>query len=148
MRLPTDYLSENKRSTVRFIIVGNLGTLLQYGLYFSFLKLLDLFMLDSPIYTTLAFGLAFGLEMMCNYFCTCYYTFSSKPSWVNAMGFFGARVPNYLIQNGLLWVCMWAGMSEEWSGIWAIVVAGVVNYFLLKVLFRHTNQEQNENISC
>lgn len=136
MRLLTDRLHGKKRSSVRFLIVGGVGTAMQYGLYVVFVRILELLGLTTHFWVTIAFGLSFGIEMCFNYLATCYYTFSSRPSWGNALGFFGARVPNYLIQNGLLWLFLWVGMSERWSGLWAIFFAGLVNYILLNFIFK------------
>lgn len=136
MKLLTDYLPEKSRSAVRFVIIGALGSCLQYGLYRAFLWAFEMMYGETPILTTIAFGLGFGLEMVVNYVVTCYYTFASRPSWKNAFGFFGARVPNYLIQNGLLWLLMWMGMSNDVAGIWAIIVAGIVNYVILTFVYK------------
>lgn len=92
--------------------------------------------------TTVAFGLGFGIEMSINYVVTCYYTFGSKPTWKNCGGFFGARIPNYLIQNGSLWLFLWMGLSDETAGIWAILIAGVVNYFMLTFVYKNNEEEK------
>lgn len=136
MKLLTDYLPEKSRSAVRFVIIGALGTAVQYMLYTAFLALFDKLWGDRVGLTTIAFGLGFGIEMVLNYLVTCFYTFGSRPSWKNCLGFFGARVPNYLIQNGLLWLLLWMGMSDKGAGIWAILVAGVVNYFILTFVYK------------
>lgn len=151
MKLLTDFLPEKTRSAARFVVVGALGTLVQYGLYCAFLELFNVLWGETVGLTTVAFGLGFCLEMMLNYLMTCFYTFGSKPSWKNCLGFFGARVPNYLIQNGLLWALLWCdsnglfAMTEKIAGIWAIIVAGVVNYFMLTFVYKK-KENDDENL--
>lgn len=154
MRLLTSRLKETSRSAIRFTIVGLAGTILQYALYDG---LLWLFSRDGNVnnwLTNLAFAIAFIVEMTVNYFFTTYYTFRSRPSWKNASGFAASRVVNFLIQMGLLNLFLWilshwenAIDTDRWAGLTAILAAGVVNYFLLRVIYRkkkeiRTQQEE------
>jgi putative flippase GtrA len=130
-RLPSKY-----PSVVRFVCVGIFGTLLQYGIYYAFLEVFRRTLPDSKTMASVAFSLGFYIEMIVNYFLTNYYTFHTHPSWKNAGGFIFSRAVNYVLQlvflNGLL-LCT---LSEEWSGMVAIVLAGIINYFLLRRIFR------------
>lgn len=135
MKLPTSRLSEAKRTTIRFVIVGTTGTVLQYALYYAFLSLVDLIWPEAGLANT-CFTLAYVLEVITNYFFTSYYTFSTKPNWKNAGGFATGRLMNYLLQIFLLNACLFMAMSEKTAGMVAIVIAGVVNYFVMKFFFR------------
>ena len=135
-RLPMKY-----RSAVRFMFVGTLGTGLQYGI--SYL-LLDIFQRHWPevgILTSVAFTAGFMIEMVCNYFLTNFYTFRTRPSWKNAGGFLLGRVLNYVIQLSLLNALVWLHMGEEWAGIVAIMLAGVINYFVLRPFYKDKKRE-------
>lgn len=134
MKLPTSRLSEAKRSTIRFVIVGLSGTVLQYALYYVFLELTGRLWPEVE-QANACFTLAYVLEVITNYFLTSYYTFSTRPSWKNAGGFLTGRVFNYVLQIGLLNACIWMAMSEKTAGMVAIVIAGVVNYFVMKFFF-------------
>jgi putative flippase GtrA len=130
-RLPMKY-----RSAVRFVFVGTFGTGVQYGIYYL---LLDIFQRQWPevgILTSVAFTAGFLIEMVCNYFLTNFYTFKTRPSWKNAGGFLLGRVLNYVIQLLLLNALVWLHMGEEWAGIMAIMLAGVINYFVLLPFYK------------
>lgn len=129
MRLLTDKIKEPARSAIRFTIVGVSGTGIQYGWYYL--------LLFTPLPVGVSFTLAFILEMISNYILTSYYTFASKPSWKNAGGFLVGRGVNYLVQMAFLWLSLHLlGMSEKVGGIVAIVLAGVVNYFVTRLFFK------------
>ncbi len=129
------------RSAVRFVLVGVLGTGLQYGIYYL---LLGIFRSQFPgvgILTSVAFTVGFVMEMVCNYFMTSFYTFRVAPSLKNIGGFLMGRALNYVIQLLFLYVMIWLHMSEEWAGIVAIMLAGVINYFVLLPFFRANKKE-------
>ena len=135
-RLPMKY-----RSAVRFVFVGTLGTGVQYGIYYL---LLDFFQRQWPevgVLTSLAFTIGFVMEMICNYFLTSFYTFRIRPNWKNAGGFLFGRAINYVIQLLLLNLLIWLHMSEEWAGIAAIALAGVINYFILLPFYKDKKRE-------
>ena len=138
-RLPLKY-----RSAVRFVLVGAFGTGLQYGIYYL---LLDVFQRQWPevaILTSLAFTIGFVMEMICNYFLTSFYTFKVRPTWKNAGGFLFGRAINYVIQLLLLNLLIWLHLSEEWSGIVAIALAGVINYFILLPFYSDKKKKENK----
>lgn len=135
-RLPAKY-----RYVVRFICVGLFGTLLQYGLYYLFLEIFRRTLPDSNTMASVAFSIGFYIEMIVNYFLTNYYTFHTHPSWKNAGGFVFGRIINYVVQMLLLNALLWFSMSEEWAGIVAIMLAGVLNYFVLLPFFRAKKKE-------
>ena len=152
MRLLTSRLNDTARSAVRFTIVGLIGTLVQYALYDALLWLFDRWMGGVNNWlTNLAFVTAFFIEMTANYFFTTYYTFRSRPSWKNVSGFAGSRVVNFLIQMGLLNLLLlilrhWEDAidTDRWAGLAAILIAGVVNYFLLRLIFRKKKEIQTQ----
>ena len=92
-RLPMKY-----RSAARFVLVGALGTGVQYGIYYLLLMVFQRQWPDVGILTSVAFTVGFVVEMVCNYFLTSYYTFRVKPSLKNIGGFLIGRALNYVIQ--------------------------------------------------
>ena len=136
-RLPAKY-----RSAVRFVCVGAFGTALQYGIYYLFLSLFERFYPDMRVKVTLAFTLGFGIEMISNYLLTSFYTFRTRPNIKNAGGFLFGRLVNYFIQIGFLHILIYIGLSEEWSGIVAIVLAGIINYFVLVPFYSKKKSEK------
>lgn len=131
------------RSAVRFVLVGTIGTGLQYGIYYVLLDVFQRYWPDVVILTSVAFTAGFVIEMVCNYFLTSFYTFKKTPSWKSAGGFLLGRALNYGIQMMLLHVLIWLHMGEEWSGIVAIALAGVINYFVLRPFFKDKKRESS-----
>lgn len=129
-------MSNKYRSAVRFVCVGVLGTLLQYGIYYLFLDIFRESNADSQTMTSVAFSIGFLVEMVVNYLLTNYYTFHTHPSWKNAGGFLVGRAINYGVQILFLNILIWLSMSEEIVGIVAIILAGIINYFMLVPFFR------------
>lgn len=137
MRLPSSFLSERPRQIVRFTVVGVSGTLIQYGLYYACLRLME-WLLGAPlseVLVTAAFTVGFCLEMITNYILSNYYIFGTRPNIANAGGFLAARGFNYLVQIAFLQLFLFVHMSQENAGIVAIVVAGVINYFVMHFVF-------------
>lgn len=135
-RLPIKY-----RSAVRFVLVGALGTGVQYGIYYALLMIFQQHWPEVNILTSIAFTVGFVIEMVLNYLLTSFYTFKKKPSWKNAGGFLLGRALNYGIQLLFLNVMIWLQMSEEWAGIVAIMLAGVINYFVLRPFYKDKKNE-------
>jgi len=136
MRLPSSNLPDNVRHPVRFTVVGSTGTAIQYAIYWGFLLLFNRLWGESQLLTTTAFTLGFMIEMITNYFLTTYYTFSAKPSLKNVGGFLTGRAFNYFVQIGSLNALIWLGMGDKAAGAVAIVFAGVVNFFVVRIFFK------------
>ncbi|MBQ9144134.1 MAG: GtrA family protein, partial [Paludibacteraceae bacterium] len=94
------------------------------------------------ILNSFAFTAVFIIEMICNYFITSFYTFKMRPSWKNAGGFLFGRAINYVLQLMLLNLLIWLHLSEEYSGILAIMLAGVINYFVLLPFYKDKKREK------
>lgn len=131
-RLPLKY-----RSAVRFVCVGALGTILQYGIFYLLLDLFQSRWPEQSILTSVAFSVGFVIEMVCNYFLTSFYTFRVSPSLKNAGGFLFGRAINYVIQLFFLNILILLYVSEEWAGIIAITLAGVINYFIILPFYKN-----------
>lgn len=139
MKLLTSHLVGTKRSAVRFTIVGTVGTILQYAIYHGFLCLFEACYPGKEL-TTLAFVLGFLLEMVYNYILTSYYTFEQKPDVKNLLFFLGGRGVNFAVQMVLLRLLLRCVVSKSLAGAGAILLAGVVNYLVLKPLFERNRR--------
>lgn len=135
-RLPIKY-----RSAVRFVLVGAIGTGLQYGIYYLLLGVFQTKWPEVALLTSIAFTAGYVIEMVMNYFLTSFYTFKKTPSWKNAGGFILGRTLNYGIQLLFLNVMIWLHLSEEWAGIVAIMLAGVINYFVIRPFYKDKKNE-------
>lgn len=142
MKTLTGHLPMKYRSAARFVLVGALGTGVQYGIYYLLLMVFNRHWPDMGILTSVAFTAGFVVEMVCNYFLTSYYTFRVKPSLKNIGGFLFGRALNYVIQLLFLHTMIWLHISAEWAGIIAIMLAGVINYFVLLPFFRQQKKEK------
>ena len=143
MKIQTGRLPLKYRSAARFVLVGALGTGLQYGIYYLLLGVFQQHWPEVMILTSLAFTIGFVMEMICNYFLTSFYTFRVRPNWKNAGGFLVGRALNYVIQLILLNCLIWLHMSEEWAGIAAIALAGVINYFVLLPFYKDNKKHDS-----
>lgn len=143
MKTLTRHLPEKYRSAVRFVCVGAFGTALQYGIYYGFLSLFDHYCPDLGIRVSLAFTIGFVVEMISNYLLTSFYTFGTHPNLKNAGGFLLGRGVNYVLQLTFLHILIGWTVTEELSGIIAIVLAGVINYFIL-VPFYHKRKGKSK----
>ena len=143
MKTLTGYLPKKYRSAVRFVLVGALGTGLQYGIYYLLLGLFQQHWPEMMILTSLAFTIGFVIEMIYNYLLTSFYTFRVRPTWKNAGGFLVGRALNYVIQLLLLNCLIWLHISEEWAGIAAIALAGVINYFVLLPFYKDNKRNDS-----
>jgi putative flippase GtrA len=141
MKTLTGRLPKKYRSAVRFVLVGALGTGVQYGIYYLLLGIFQVRWPELAILTSVAFTAGFVIEMIINYLMTSFYTFRVRPNWKNASGFLLGRTLNYFIQMLLLHVLIWLEMSEQWAGIAAIALAGVINYFVLRPFYKEKKRE-------
>ena len=145
MKTLTGLLPKKYRSAVRFVLVGAIGTGVQYGIYYILLGVFQYKWPDVGVLTSLAFTIGFVVEMVLNYFMTSFYTFRVRPSLKNAGGFIIGRTLNYFIQIGLLNILIWLHMSEEWAGLTAIALAGIINYFVLLPFYKDKKRDSHKD---
>jgi putative flippase GtrA len=145
MKTLTGLLPKKYRSAVRFVLVGAIGTGVQYGIYYILLGVFQYKWPEVVVLTSLAFTIGFVVEMVLNYFMTSFYTFRVRPSLKNAGGFIIGRTLNYFIQIGLLNILIWLHMSEEWAGLTAIALAGVINYFVLLPFYKDKKRDSHKD---
>ena len=101
-------LDETKRQqmgeVLRFVIVGIIATLLQYGIYSA----LILFIPDTAsaaqiqLYSTVAMSIGYAISFVFNFLASTHYTFKVKANARRGAGFVLSHVINYLLQIGTL----------------------------------------------
>ena len=84
MKTLTGLLPLKYRSAVRFVLVGALGTGLQYGIYYVLLGIFQTKWAEDTWLTSVAFTVGFVIEMVYNYLMTSFYTFRVRPTLKNA----------------------------------------------------------------
>ena len=104
MKTLTGLIPKKYRSAVRFVLVGALGTGLQYGIYYLLLGIFQAKWAEDTWLTSVAFTVGFVIEMVYNYLMTSFYTFRVRPTLKNAGGFLLGRTANYFIQLLLVYI--------------------------------------------
>jgi len=140
---PSDRLPEKIKMTLRFMLIGAIGSLVQTG----FFLLLMLPMGNPAEYTLwwyIAFAGGFILEMFPNYFMMCCYTFRAAPNKTNASGFVLARAINLVLQMVVLplskqWLM---GLSDAWISFIVIFVAGIANFVIQYIFFNKKKKKK------
>ena len=120
---------------IRFASVGAICTALHYAIYYVLQK----FVSPTPAYTA-----GYALSFICNYFLTTFFTFKSKTSAGNALGFAGCHAVNYLISIGLLNLFIYLGIDKLIAPILVLAIAIPVNFILLRTLFVTLNRKKGK----
>ena len=120
-------LDEDKRKKlgeiIRFVVVGALATILQYGIYLILVR-----WLNESISMTVGYALSF----IFNFFATTYFTFKVKANAKRGAGFIVAHVVNYLLQMLTLNLFIHLGVSKELAPIPMFCVCVPVNFILVR----------------
>lgn len=113
---------------IRFCIVGTVAAGIHYGIYYVLLRV--------GAGHNLAYATGYILAFICNFIATSYFTFRSSPSWGRFVGFAGSHAVNFLLHMVLLNVFLWIGMHELIAPIAVMLVAMLVQYAILNLVFR------------
>ena len=111
----------------RFGIVGGLATLVHYGVYL---------LLQLWIWTWLAYTLGYALSFVMNYMLTNYFTFKTKPTVQNGVGFIISHAVNYGLHLGLLELFLWLDISKAWAPIPVYCLVIPINFLLVRFVFK------------
>lgn len=113
---------------IRFCIVGTVAAGIHYGIYYVLLRV--------GAGHNLAYATGYIISFVCNFIATSYFTFRSSPSWGRFAGFAGSHAVNFLLHMTLLNVFLWIGMHELIAPIAVMLVAMLVQYAILNLVFR------------
>lgn len=113
---------------MRFVVVGALATVIHYGIYLALLGR----MADGVAYTA-----GYVISFVFNYLLSSRYTFRSRTSVRNGVGFCAAHTVNYLIHISLFHLWIWIGVPEWLVPVPVYAIAIPVNFLLVRLVFRH-----------
>lgn len=140
----TNRLPQKYRQMVRFVIAGSVGATIQYCLYRGGLAIAEHYWPTIHI-ASLVYALAYMLEACNNYIMTAFYTFSSRPNLRNFWGFVTSRITDFLTQMLIIQSLLLASVEERLAGILTIVLAGCINFFVVRFFFKDRNHpRQNQ----
>ena len=145
MKLPTSYLPDKPRSSVRFMVVGFTGSILQTWFFMAALWALGQPEKGLTLYY-MAFAIGFILEMIPNYLMSNYYTFGTRPNKKNAGGFLLSRAINIVVQFCLLplMLKLLPTWRDDYISLLVIFIGGVINYFICLIFFKKKEENKDE----
>lgn len=121
-KLPTKWIE-----AVRFCLVGGIATIVHYGFYL---------LLNLWIWTWLAYTIGYALSFVMNYALTNYFTFKTKPSVKNGIGFALSHCVNYGLHIGLLELFLWLGVVDWLAPIPVYCIVIPINFLLVRFVFK------------
>lgn len=123
-------LSEIKHrfgESLRFVIVGVIATLIQYGVYYALLDLTE---------ASNALTVGYVVSLVCNYILTTKFTFNVKRSKRNATGFVVCHVINWILQLVTLNIFIFVRVPEVLAPIPMYMVCLPVNFLMVRFVMR------------
>lgn len=115
----------------RFVLVGGFATALHYGIYW-------LLMQDMNV--SLAYSIGYVCSFVVNYLLTTIFTFRSKASVKNGLGFGVSHLINYLLHVVLLNVFLLFGFDKSWAPVPVFCIAIPLNFLLLSLVYKNTQK--------
>lgn len=119
---------DNKKGEfARFAIVGITAAIIHYVIYF---------VLYHFINVSIAYTIGYILSWFCNLYLTSKFTFHRKATLKKSAGFAGAHAVNYCMHIVLLQLFLWIGMHKALAPIFVMGIATIVNFFLVRFVFK------------
>lgn len=122
--------TEIKRQILRFVIVGLIATAIQYAVYF----LMQL-VLSGHLGLNISMTVGYIVSVICNFYLTTYFTFSSKASVRKAAGFGMSHVVNYTLQIAFFNLFSFLGAGRLVAPVLAMGCAMPVNFTILHFVY-------------
>ena len=124
-------MTENKARTfneiIRFGIVGCIAVVVQYVVYYLCLYVLS---------HNLAFTVGYLVSFTANYMMTTAFTFKTRKSVNNSIGFAICHVINYLLQTGLLNLFIYSGISKPIAPLPVFAICVPTNFVLVRYVMK------------
>ena len=117
------------RELIRFGIVGVVATLIQYGIYYLFNKLVGLG-------ATSSLTIGYIISFVFNFFLSNYFTFKTKPTIKKGLGFGASHAINYLLQIVFLNLYMMMGIPEQWAPFPMFATVIPINFLLVRFVLK------------
>ncbi len=127
MNLPEKLRNKEGMSQfLRFCIIGVLAAAVHYGVYFILQWWIDL---------NIAYTAGYLISFVGNFILTNYFTFRTKPTWKNFVGFAGSHGINYFLHIVLFNAFLWLGVHRLIAPPLVMLVAMLVQFTILRVIF-------------
>lgn len=107
-------------------LCGTISSAIHYGVYCLVLLVAN---------ANISFTAGYAVGFVCNYFLTTFFTFRSKPSSHNAIGFGFSHLINYLLEIGLLNLFLWIGAGELLAPILVMIIVVPINFLILHFVY-------------
>jgi putative flippase GtrA len=120
---------------LRFIIVGVGATALHYGVYL----ILNLWMNEN-----FAYVIGYLVSLVANYYCSNYFTFKTKPTVGNSVGFVASHGVNLLVHILLLNLFLYLGSPAELAPIGVFVIAVPLNFVLVRLALKGRSKRSKD----
>lgn len=117
---------ENTGQFVRFCINGIISAAIHYGLYF---------LLQLWIDVNIAYTAGYLISFFYNFIATNYYTFHTRPTWKNFIGFVSSHGVNYFLHIILFNLFLYLGVHRLIAPPLVMGVAMLVQFTILKQVF-------------
>lgn len=123
-----DIKKDNSRGQfIRFCINGVVAAAIHYGVYY----LLQLWTDVNIAYTT-----GYLVSFVINFFATNYFTFHTKPTWKNFVGFATSHIVNYVLHIVLFNIFLKMGIHRLVAPPLVMLVAMLVQFTILRFVFK------------
>ena len=119
---------------IRFAVNGCLSSAIHYGVY----CLLLLWTYENVAYAT-----GYIVSFIINFFLTSYFTFRTKPTVKRFIGFSGSHAINFALHIVLFNVMLQLGVHRLIAPLFVIVIAMVVQFTILRWVFRTKSETTN-----
>ena len=120
-------MKQNFYEIIRFGIVGVIATIIHYGIYLA---------LNLIILSWIAYSIGYGISFLCNFYLSNRFTFKTKPTFKNGVGFGLSHFINYLLQVILLSVFIKLGVSDKYAPIPVFCIAVPVNFLMVRFVLK------------
>lgn len=113
---------------IRFAITGGIATVLQYGVYVIFVDAVGVKAVPSTL-------ISYAISFIANFLLSTYFTFKTKPTRRNGLGFVLSHMINMGLQTGLV------AIFKEIVGptlalLPALAICIPCNYFMVRYAFK------------
>ena len=111
---------------LRFCIIGVLAAAVHYGVYL---------ILQWWIALNIAYTAGYLISFIGNFILTIFFTFRTKPTWKNFVGFAGSHGINYFLHIVLFNIFLWLGVHHLIAPPLVMLVAMLVQFSILRAVF-------------
>lgn len=111
---------------LRFCIIGVLAAAVHYGVYL---------ILQWWIALNIAYTAGYLISFIGNFILTNFFTFRTKPTWKNFVGFAGSHCINYFLHIVLFNIFLWLGVHHLIAPPLVMLVAMLVQFSILRAVF-------------